>query len=252
MSKKYIVVLMLLMVILSVSSYFIYKEFAENKKENDIYEELQEIVEITDNSTKNYNKEENIKKESNYNLESIKKINNDVIGWLKIDDTNINYPVMQNGNFYLHRNIYKNYSSCGTPYLASDCKLNNSDNLIIYGHHMKNNTMFSSLENYKNYSFYKNHKTIKFYVLKNEKTKEQQYEIVYVFKTTVYSDEGFKYYKYTKFEDVEEYKDFVGNCEKLKFYNTDIKAKYTDKFITLSTCEYSQKNGRLVIVAKKI
>ena len=67
----------------------------------------------------------------------------------KIDGTNINYPVMQNGDFYLHRNVYKNYSSSGTPYLAEHCNLKTSDNLIIYGHHMKNKAMFGALEDYK-------------------------------------------------------------------------------------------------------
>ena len=74
---------------------------------------------------------------------------------------------MQNGDFYLHRNVYKNYSSSGTPYLAEHCNLKTSDNLIIYGHHMKNSTMFSNLDNYKNYNYYKNHKYIKFYTLED-------------------------------------------------------------------------------------
>ncbi len=67
----------------------------------------------------------------------------------------------------------KNYSSSGTPYLAEHCNLKTSDNLIIYGHHMKNSTMFSNLDNYKNYNYYKNHKYIKFYTLEDNKTIEK-------------------------------------------------------------------------------
>ena len=257
MNKKYIIILSLLIVILAISSFFIIKEFAENKKEIDIYDDLQEIVieENTDIDTTNVDTEiEKSEGESSnkYNLENIAKINSDVVGWIKIGNTNIDYPVMQNGDYYLHRNIYKNYSSHGTPYLAEYCNIQYSDNLIIYGHHMNDNSMFAQLDNYKKYSFYENHKYIKFYSYYNGKTIEKTYEVAIAFKTVVYSDKGFKYYNYTNFSDVQELNDFIENCRKLEFYNTGIDINYGDKLITLSTCEYSQKNGRIVVVAKQI
>lgn len=257
MNKKYIIILLLLIVILAISSFFIIKEFAENKKETDIYDELQEIVieENTDIDTKNVDTEiEKSEGESSnkYNLENIAKINSDVVGWIKIENTNIDYPVMQNGDYYLHRNIYKNYSSHGTPYLAEYCNIQYSDNLIIYGHHMNDNSMFAQLDNYKKHSFYEDHKYIKFYSYYNGKTIEKTYEVAIAFKTVVYSDKGFKYYNYTNFSDVQELNDFIENCRKLEFYNTGIDINYGDKLITLSTCEYSQKNGRIVVVAKQI
>ena len=257
MNKKYIIILSLLIVILAISSFFIIKEFAENKKEIDIYDDLQEIVieENTDIDTTNVDTEiEKSKGESSnkYNLENIAKINSDVVGWIKIENTNIDYPVMQNGDYYLHRNIYKNYSSHGTPYLAEYCHIQYSDNLIIYGHHMNDNSMFAQLDNYKKHSFYENHKYIKFYSYYNGKTIEKTYEVAIAFKTVVYSDKGFKYYNYTNFSDVQELNDFIENCRKLEFYNTGIDINYGDKLITLSTCEYSQKNGRIVVVAKQI
>ena len=257
MNKKYIIILLLLIVILAISSFFIIKEFAENKKETDIYDELQEIVleENTDIDTTNVDTEiEKSEGESSnkYNLENIAKINSDVVGWIKIENTNIDYPVMQNGDYYLHRNIYKNYSSHGTPYLAEYCNIQYSDNLIIYGHHMNDNSMFAQLDNYKKHSFYENHKYIKFYSYYNGKTIEKTYEVAIAFKTVVYSDKGFKYYNYTNFSDVQELNDFIENVIKLEFYNTGIDINYGDKLITLSTCEYSQKNGRIVVVAKQI
>ena len=257
MNKKYIIILSLLIVILAISSFFIIKEFAENKKEIDIYDDLQEIVieENPDLNTTNVDTEiEKSEGESSnkYNLENIAKINSDVVGWIKIENTNIDYPVMQNGDYYLHRNIYKNYSSHGTPYLAEYCNIQYSDNLIIYGHHMNDNSMFAQLDNYKKHSFYENHKYIKFYSYYNGKTIEKTYEVAIAFKTVVYSDKGFKYYNYTNFSDVQELNDFIENCRKLEFYNTGIDINYGDKLITLSTCEYSQKNGRIVVVAKQI
>ena len=203
MNKKYKIILMLLIVLFAISSYFFIKEIAENKKENDIYEDLQEIVQNEENSTnendntdilknetRNISTENQTNSSNSYNLENISKINADVIGWIKINGTNIDYPIMQNGDYYLHRNIYKNYSSHGTPYLAEYCNLRTRDNLIIYGHHMNDNSMFSSLVNYKNYSYYKNHKYIYFYTLRDGQTIESTYEIVIAFKTIAYSDKG--------------------------------------------------------------
>lgn len=259
MNKVSKTILMLLIVILAISSYFFIKELVKNKKETDIFDDLQEIVENSENTT-NENQftdilekeKSNLSSENTYNLENIAKINSDVIGWIKIDGTNIDYPIMQNGDYYLHKNIYENYSSHGTPYLAYYCDLEKSDNLIIYGHHMKDNTMFAQLEKYKNYNFYLNHKYIKFYTIEDGKTVESNYEVMIAFKTIAYSNTGFRYYAYTDFENAKEYGEFIDNCKKLSFYYTDVTGTYQDKYITLSTCEYSQKNGRMVVVAKKI
>ena len=259
MNKVSKIILMLLIVILAISSYFFIKELVKNKKETDIFDDLQEIVENPENTTNENqftdileNEEGNLSSENTYNLENIAKINSDIIGWIKIDGTNIDYPIMQNGDYYLHKDIYKNYSSHGTPYLAPFCNLKRSDNLIIYGHHMKDNTMFSQLEKYKNYNFYLNHKYIKFFTIEDGKTIENNYEVMIAFKTIAYSDEGFRYYSYTDFQNYEDYEEFVENCRNLEFYYTGVVGTHQDKYITLSTCEYSQKNGRMVVVAKKI
>lgn len=258
MNKVSKIILMLLIVILAISSYFFIKELAKNKKETDIFDDLQEIVENPENTTNENqftdileNEEGNLSSENTYNLENIAKINSDIIGWIKIDGTNIDYPIMQNGDYYLHKDIYKNYSSHGTPYLAPFCNLKKSDNLIIYGHHMKDNTMFSQLEKYKNYNFYLKHKYIKFFTIENGRTIENNYEVMIAFKTIAYSDEGFRYYNYTDFQNYEDYEEFVENCRNLEFYYTGVVGTHQDKYITLSTCEYSQKNGRMIIVAKK-
>ncbi len=259
MNKVSKIILMLLIVILAISSYFFIKELVKNKKETDIFDDLQEIVENPENTTNENqftdileNEEGNLSSENTYNLENIAKINSDIIGWIKIDGTNIDYPIMQNGDYYLHKDIYKNYSSHGTPYLAPFCNLKKSDNLIIYGHHMKDNTMFSQLEKYKNYNFYLNHKYIKFFTIENGRTIENTYEVMIAFKTIAYSDEGFRYYSYTDFQNYEDYEEFVEKCRNLEFYYTGVVGTHQDKYITLSTCEYSQKNGRMVVVAKKV
>jgi len=272
----------LLVTILVASSYYVISNLMKEKKENDMFKDLEQGI-ITDNVLNNV--EENLQnsidendtnnsneidqnssqksKTTNYSsidLKSLKIKNSDLVGWIKVDGTNINYPVMQNGQFYLHRNFYKKYSQLGTPFLQEDCRINEnnktinsrtSDNLIIYGHHIKSGLMFADLVKYQNYNFYKKHKYINFYTLENGETKENTYEICYAFKTTANENE-FKFYSYTKFYDEEEFSLFVNNCRKRELYNVGIETKYGDKFVTLVTCEYSQKNGRMVVVGRKI
>lgn len=238
-------VVILLIGVMLISSYFIYKNMQEDKKQEEIFEELENIV------TTNETNEEKEQQEDNVNLNKLYKINNDIVGWLKIENTNINYPVMQTKDrpdYYLRKNFYKEYSVFGTPYIDENCDIENGNNLIIYGHHINGNKMFGELENYKNEEYYNKHKFIKFYTL-NEKA---EYEIISVFKTTVYNDKGFKYYQYYNLEDEREFETFINKCKELSLYDTQKIAKYGDKLLTLSTCDYSQNNGRLVVVARKI
>ena len=165
--------IILLIVILAISSYFFFKQVFDDNKLNKEFEEIQDIVttEIVD-KTNDEGKKDVIEI---VDLKNLYEINNDLVGWIKIDGTNIDYPVMQNEDYYLRRNIYKNYSYYGTPYLAKYCDVNNSDNLVIYGHHIKNNSMFGELENYKKDAFYNDHKFIKFYTLQDNITIEHDY-----------------------------------------------------------------------------
>ena len=176
--------------------------------------------------------------------------NPDMVGWIKVEGTNINYPVMQTPNepnFYLKHNFEKEYSDLGTPYVQEDCDITASDNLVIYGHHIKGQKMFGALEEYKSQSFYEEHKTVQFDTL----TQHNEYEVIAVFKTVAYSSEGFRYYDFVNAENEDEFNAYVGKCKELALYDTGVTAEYGDRLITLSTCEYSAQNGRLVVVAKK-
>ena len=176
--------------------------------------------------------------------------NPDMVGWIKVEGTNINYPVMQTPNepnFYLKHNFEKEYSDLGTPYVQEDCDIAASNNLLIYGHHIKGQKMFGALEEYKSQSFYEEHKTVQFDTL----TQHNEYEIIAVFKTVAYSSEGFRYYDFVNAENEDEFNAYVEKCKELALYDTGVTAEYGDRLITLSTCEYSAQNGRLVVVAKK-
>ena len=228
-----------------ISTTYIIKNKRQDKKQNEIFKELENI--IADEPIEE-NKQE--QKEEKINLQNLYNINNDFIGWLKIEDTNISYPIMQTNrdrkDYYLKRNFYKQYSELGTPYIAEYCNVLTSDNVIIYGHHINKHRMFGELEKYKNKEFYNNHKIINF----NSIYENANYEIIAVFKTIAYT--GFNYYKFEKASTKNEFDTFIKKCIKLSFYETENIAEYGDKLLTLSTCEYSNKNGRLVIVAKKI
>ena len=153
-----------------------------------------------------------------------------------------------NPNYYIRRDFYKNYSRYGTPYMAEQCNMETSGNLIIYGHNVKNSQMFGDLEKYKTKQFYNNHRIIGFETL----DKKIEFEICFVIKTTAYSENSFKYYNYTDFYNEKEFAYFINQCKKYSIYETDIMPEYSNKLITLSTCEYSNKNGRLAIIAREI
>lgn len=226
----------LLIVFIAISSYFFINKLAENKREYKMYENLQLIV----------------KRDGIYDLDNIKKINSDVIGWIEVEGTNINYPVMQNGDFYLNKNIYKNYSKHGTPYLAHYCDCEKSDNLLIYGSEMNDNMIFSQLKKYKNYNFYLKHKYIKLYTIEKGVTIENNYEIMTVFEILDGFNNRFKYYKCSDFYNYKEYKEFEDIYRKLEFYYTGVVGTHKDKYITLLTYKHSLENIKLVLIAKRV
>lgn len=179
-------------------------------------------------------------------------MNPDTIGWIRIDGTVINYPVMQTPdrpNYYLKRNFERASSSHGCLYAgeAYDVMMP-SDNITIYGHNMRDGSMFASLLKYKSKDYWRSHPFIYFDTI----TERHTYEIMAVFTTTVSIGHGFDYHNFVNAKDEAAFNKFVSDCKLLSLYNTNVEAEYGDKFITLSTCEYSQTNGRMVVVAKRI
>lgn len=255
-----IIILLLLIAIIVVSSICLYKELSERKIQNDEYENLIMLFEnVSDNHEDDFRNKNNLEADNlsseekvsskSYNFDSIKNINSDVVGWIKIDGTKVNYPVMQNSNdsnYYLHRNIYKGYSSIGSIYVPNICNIKKADNIILYGHHIKDGSMFGSLTKYKSYNYFKEHKYIK---LMTDESSFSDYEIMAIIVTNV---EDFNYYGFTKAENQNQFNEYVRQCRSMSIFETGVQANYGDKLVTLVTCEYSQNNGRMIIVAKKI
>ncbi len=184
--------------------------------------------------------------------ETIYQKNKKIVGWLKIEGTNIDYPVMQtvNNEYYLDHNYNQEYDKNGSIFLDKDCDAAHpGDNMIIYGHHMKSGKMFGNLNLYSREDYYKEHPSISFDTIYEEGT----YDVMYVFRSKIYSEEEivFKYYKFINATSEAEFDSNMEEMEKLSLYDTGIRAKYGDKLITLSTCDSSESNGRFVVVAKK-
>jgi len=251
-NRIYIALICAFSILLAVSSGFLIKHYIDSEKQSELYDNLIETIEKTDTEkdTMTYSQDKSFL--SDY--QALYLQNNDMVGWIKIEDTKINYPVMQskdNPNFYLKHGFDKAYTDYGCPYIQENCDVDiPSDNLIIYGHNMKDSSMFSWLMKYTDKSFWESHKTISFDTL----TEKCDYEIIAAFKTVVYTDspESFKYYQFINADTGDEFNAYITKCKELALYDTGVTAEYGDKLITLSTCEYSRNNGRMVVVAKKI
>ena len=227
--------------------YLIYYLYGRNKNNKD-------NTEILNNIKVDENKITETKTKRMLQLEELQKKNEEIIGWIEIEGTNINYPVLQasDNDYYLTHNYKKEKSSTGSIFLDKNFDLvNGSSNYLIYGHRNTSGLMFEDLMKYTNEDFYKEHTKIKFTTNKEDCI----YEILSVFYSRVYykSEQNvFRYYYFVNANTEQEYQDFVNNAKKISLYNTGVTAKYGDQLLTLSTCEYSQEDGRFAVVCKKI
>ena len=235
------------------SGVMLYRQYADEKQSAEAFDNIAALVqdETPPADEPQESKSPQSEQTAFEKYAAIYEQNSDFVGWISIDGTNIDYPVMQtidNPNYYLKRSFEKQYSDYGVPYVQENCDLGLSDNCVIYSHHMNNGSMFADLCKYESEDFYQSHKTIRFDTLSGF----GEYEVVAVFKTAAYSEQGFKYYHFVNADSAEDFDAFIAKCKELAFYDTGVTAEYGDRLITLSTCEYSRQNGRMVVVAKKI
>ena len=178
--------------------------------------------------------------------------NPNLVGWIRIDGTKLDNPVMQtpnNPNYYLDHDFNGNSSAWGAIYAREECDINApSDNITLYGHNMRDGSMFATLNNYVYKETWENNPLI-FYDTLYE---YHVYKIFAVFKTTANLGEGFTYHNMIDAGSKEEFDQFISTCKNLSFYDTGITPQYGDKTICLSTCEYTLDNGRLVVAAVRI
>ena len=236
-------------VLLTISIYFLMGMFLQERQDNQLQHQLQEMLQEKSDEIGEDSSGDSLA-QIDAGILALHEENPDCIGWITIDGTRIDYPVMYrpgDKNYYLHRDFNGEYSVNGCLYLAEECVPGDSDNLIIYGHHMNSGKMFADLEKYKDEDFYKEHPMIQFRTIWGN----EEYEILAAFTTPVYTGNDFNYYNFIKAQKGEDYEYFIREIKRKGIYETKVTACYGEKLLTLSTCEYSQKNGRMVVVAKK-
>ena len=200
-----------------------------------------------------YTDEDTIQKEVLDEYKNLINKNKKLIGWLKIDDTNIDYPVMQteDNQYYLEHNLNQEYDKNGSIFMDKDCDvLKPSTNFILYGHHMRSGQMFGKLDKYEKQSYCEEHSIIQFDTIYEKGT----YQVMYVFRSRVYDEETivFKYYQFIDALSEQEFDSYMQEMAEMSLYDTGVTAQYGDRLLTLSTCDSQEKDGRFVVVAKKI
>ena len=189
---------------------------------------------------------------SNPWLLTLQQQNPELAGWIRIPGTRIDYPVMQtaeDNDFYLTHDFQREENAHGAPFLDVNCKIGSSENLIIYGHHMKDGTMFRDLMLYKKADFCASNGTIEF----DTPEESAQYQVIFVMLLSAEDAEDFPYYQYIDLSDEAEYQEFLANCaEYARWQREDAmdESAAAGGLLTLSTCEYSHRDGRLVVVAR--
>ncbi len=183
--------------------------------------------------------------------QSLQQKNQDMIGWVRIEGTPIDYPVCftpGQPEYYLHRDFDRNNSSYGTPFLDSSCQLETPrSSLIIYGHHMKNGSMFASLQNYEDGSWSSLHPYIQFDTLEDAGS----YEVAAAIRLSA-SQDNTSWRQLLFPADKQEFDLAWKTVQTHRFCDTGVDLIWGDELLALVTCEYTQQDGRLMVIARRI
>ena len=263
----YILAIVLLLLVFGISAFQVGSYYLEAHEQAERFDALAEIK----NNARPSDKESAITKETvpeaTFGAADIRDengmlreygeiyaLNDDLVGWIRIDGTVIDYPVMQTPDrrdYYLKRDFEERHSERGCIYIREECDINApSDNITIYGHNMLDGSMFACLGAYEKKETWENNPLIIFDTL----YEYHVYKIFAVFKTSANLGEGFSYHQMVDAADEAEFNEFISTCKALSFYDTGLTPTYGDKTICLSTCEYTMGNGngRFVVAAYRI
>jgi len=184
-------------------------------------------------------------------------VNPDIVGWVSVEGTKIDFPVMQTGEdnpeYYLNHDFSHNESRNGVPFVDVRCDVSvRNTNLLIYGHNINNREMFGLLHNYTERGYWQKHPVFKFDFL----NREAEYEIISVFKARRPKDAkirvDFKYYEYMDLSEIEIFNEFIARIKRAALYNTGVTPVWGDELVMLSTCSYHIEAGTLVMVGRRI
>jgi len=220
---------LILICILIFSGYKIYSKLSEYKKADTVYNDLR------NQSTSSTNKHD-----------ELTSLNPDYRFWINVENTNIDYPVVQgeDNDFYLNHDFNKNYLASGSIFMDYRNDFENDKSVIVYGHHMRNKTMFGELANFKKEDFFKENNLINI----EYKGKTYTYEVFSAFVANLSKDDYLK----VSFEDNSDYENYINYLTDRSIYKTDIDIDSNDKIITLYTCSYEFNNARTIVSGKLI
>lgn len=227
--KKIIRILIniILVSILIFSGYKIYTKLAEYKKADTVYSDIREKSKDKDKTAE------------------LTSINPDYRFWLKVDNTNIDYPVVQSedNDYYLTRDFNKDYLASGSIFMDYRNNFEEDKSTIVYGHHMRNKTMFGELANYKDENFFNGNNLIKV----EYKGKTYTYQVFSAYVADLTED-----YLKVDFENDEDYQSYINYITNRSMHKSDLQVNKEDKIITLYTCSYEFKDARTIVHAKLI
>ena len=236
-----IIIYMILLFVLIYSGIKIFKWYKDKTNNNKIAEQIKSTVIVEDK-----NEDEN-KEEYTVDFNKLKEQNNETVAWIKVNNTSVEYPVVRatNNSFYLNHSFDKSKNSAGWIFADYKNKFDNTDkNIVIYGHNMRDDSMFGSLKNILNSDWYNNEENtnIALYT-ENEK---------YIYKVfSIYKIESEDYYIKTEFSNDNEFEKFIKTLKKRSIKNFNIDISKEDSILTLSTCANNNKY-RVVLHSKKI
>ena len=194
---------------------------------------------------------EELREKSGRDIAALQALNPDTVGWVYVADTNIDYPVMftpDDPEYYLHRNFERERSSAGTPFVGEGCVVPGGNSTIIYGHHMRNGSMFATLLNFEDADFFNTHEIV-FTTTQGEGT----YKPIAAFHTDLSGGDGYyRYWDHVGNLSEQEYKDFVDTVVGQSMFSPTVEAVYGHELLTLSTCSYGTSEERFAVVAVRV
>lgn len=251
------IVLFAVVVFLVAAGFLINNLIIEPARNNQAQMEIQQIFYEDDGKKET---DPDTGKNLTKNWDNLKKVNTDIVGWIQMDNTVINYPVLENKSdtstyqYYLTHDYKKDYSSYGSIFLDYRCKDSvKSKNLILHGHHMNDGSMFGNLLNYGTYEpdmeFYRKASTLNF----DTPESNAVWKVISVFKTNTLDSHGtFFNYMQSSFNSDAEFMNFVYNVKIRSMIDIPVTVNEDDQLLTLSTCSYEYTEFRTVVVLRKV
>lgn len=241
------IMIVILLAVMAYSGYQIISQLLEDKKGENVYEEVASnaVADETETAVVNVNGVEETVTLRKVNFDTLWNINKDVIGWLECEGTIINYPVVQgdDNTYYLKHLLDGTYHRFGTLFVDCENAADFTDqNTVIYGHHIKVGTMFQTLDNYKEPDYYKSHPYFMLYL------PDKTYRIELFAGCLVDGSGGIP----LNFADKQEYQNYIDSLRSESTFTSPVTMTSEDRMVTLYTCAYDFETARYIVCGKLV